>query len=162
MHRVAFVGIFAVTLFSITVGPRASDISQNGDVTVYVTRTGTKYHLDSCRTLSRSKIPMKLSDAARSYGPCSICKPPVLQTGASPSARPGPLKAADDPIVYVTKTGSKYHRAGCRSLSKSAIPMKLSEASKRYGPCSICKPPIPKSATAVLQNDSSPPKRKAA
>jgi hypothetical protein len=44
-------------------------------------------------------------------------------------------------IVYVTKTGAKYHRAGCRYLSKSKIPMTLKEAQKKYTPCSVCKPP---------------------
>lgn len=44
--------------------------------------------------------------------------------------------------VYVTKTGEKYHRDGCRYLSRSRIPMSLSEAAKRFGPCSVCKPPI--------------------
>jgi len=47
----------------------------------------------------------------------------------------------EDVIVYVTKTGSKYHRAGCKYLKKSQIPMKLSEAKKRYSPCSACNPP---------------------
>jgi len=43
--------------------------------------------------------------------------------------------------VYVTKTGKKYHRAGCRSLSDSAIPMSLTEAKAAgYEPCSICNP----------------------
>jgi hypothetical protein len=53
-----------------------------------------------------------------------------------------------DTTVYVTKTGAKYHKAGCRSLSRSQIPMTLADASKRYGPCSICKPPILAAATA--------------
>ncbi len=44
----------------------------------------------------------------------------------------------------MTKTGTKYHRAGCRSLSKSAIPMSLKEAAKKYAPCSVCRPPVPK------------------
>jgi endonuclease YncB( thermonuclease family) len=44
----------------------------------------------------------------------------------------------NDPIVYVTRTGSKYHVAGCSHLSKSKIPIKLSEAEKRYSPCSVC------------------------
>ena len=48
---------------------------------------------------------------------------------------------SDDIIVYVTKTGTKYHSAGCRYLSKSCIPIKLSEAKKRYSPCSVCNPP---------------------
>jgi micrococcal nuclease len=45
-------------------------------------------------------------------------------------------------IVYVSRTGTKYHRAGCRYLAKSSIPMPLKEAAARYGPCSICKPPV--------------------
>lgn len=43
--------------------------------------------------------------------------------------------------VYVTRTGTKYHRSGCRHLSKSSIPTPLSEAKTRYSPCSVCKPP---------------------
>ncbi len=43
--------------------------------------------------------------------------------------------------VYVTRSGKCYHRAGCRYLSKSKIPMPLSEAKKRYRPCSVCNPP---------------------
>lgn len=43
-------------------------------------------------------------------------------------------------IVYVTRTGAKYHRAGCRYLSKSQIPMTLEEAKKIYTPCSVCRP----------------------
>ena len=43
--------------------------------------------------------------------------------------------------VYVTKTGKKYHQAGCKSLSSSAIPMSLEDAKTAgYEPCSICNP----------------------
>ena len=44
--------------------------------TVYITRTGKKFHRDGCRSLSRSKIPVRRADAiARGYGACKICKP---------------------------------------------------------------------------------------
>ena len=51
--------------------------SNNQGVTIYGTKTGAKYHADSCRSLAKSKIPMTLS-AAKSSGltPCSICNPP--------------------------------------------------------------------------------------
>ena len=49
---------------------------QNISTTVYVTRTGAKYHSDGCRYLSRSKIEISLEDAERSYTPCSVCNPP--------------------------------------------------------------------------------------
>jgi len=49
--------------------------------------------------------------------------------------------SSDDTIVYITKTGTKYHRDGCRYLSKSKIPIKKSDAIKRgYTACSICNP----------------------
>lgn len=45
-------------------------------------------------------------------------------------------------IVYITRTGTKYHRDGCPYLSKSKIPITLSEALRRgYSPCSKCRPP---------------------
>jgi hypothetical protein len=44
--------------------------------------------------------------------------------------------------VYITRTGKKYHRAGCRYLAKSMISVSLKEAKQRgFGPCSVCGPP---------------------
>ena len=43
--------------------------------------------------------------------------------------------------VYVTRTGAKYHRDGCKWLSRSKIPISLAEAKQRYGPCGWCNPP---------------------
>lgn len=50
-----------------------------------------------------------------------------------------PAPQTDSSRYYITKTGSKYHRGGCRYLSKSAIEITRSEAEARgYGPCSVC------------------------
>ena len=44
-------------------------------------------------------------------------------------------------VVYVTRSGSVYHRDGCRYLDDSKIPMTLSEARGRgYEPCRVCNP----------------------
>lgn len=86
------------------------------------------------------------------------CSPGTYTSGAPPSTSSGTSGGsgstgggtvvvptpppANDPIVYITKTGEKYHSAGCSSLSKSCIPIKLSEAkAKGYTPCSKCDPP---------------------
>jgi hypothetical protein len=45
--------------------------------------------------------------------------------------------------VYVTRTGTKYHRDFCSSLRSTKIEMSLAEAAARYGPCRICRPPVP-------------------
>jgi hypothetical protein len=53
-----------------------------------------------------------------------------------------PAEQPKEVIVYVTKTGTKYHRAGCQYLAKSAITMKLADAKAQgYTPCSRCGPP---------------------
>ena len=54
----------------------STESQQLEDVTVYVTRTGKKYHLGSCSSLRRSKIPISLVEAKQKYSPCSRCNPP--------------------------------------------------------------------------------------
>ncbi len=47
------------------------------------------------------------------------------------------------PTVYITATGTKYHRDGCRYLEESKIAISLSEAKAQgYTPCKVCNPPI--------------------
>ena len=44
--------------------------------------------------------------------------------------------------VYVTDTGSKYHRYGCRYLRESCHARTLSQAKGQgYTACSVCNPP---------------------
>ena len=44
--------------------------------TVYITKTGEKYHRDGCRYLKKSQIAIDKNDAvARGYTPCSVCNP---------------------------------------------------------------------------------------
>lgn len=44
--------------------------------TVYITRTGAKYHRGSCNYLRKSAIPISKEDAiSRGYTPCSKCNP---------------------------------------------------------------------------------------
>ena len=65
---------------------------------VYVTRTGKKYHRDSCTSLRSSKIEMPLAEAATRYEACKICRPPV-PTAAPHTApvepRPSPPASAE-------------------------------------------------------------------
>lgn len=46
-------------------------------------------------------------------------------------------------IVFVTDTGTKYHRDGCQYLNMSKHQMELQQAiNQGYTPCSVCHPPI--------------------
>ena len=54
--------------------------------------------------------------------------------------------------VHITRTGSKYHSAGCSYL-RSDIPIDLKEAINRgYTPCSRCNPPTSSSNTGNTTN----------
>jgi phosphatidylserine/phosphatidylglycerophosphate/cardiolipin synthase-like enzyme len=67
---------------------------------------------------------------------------PPAPPPAAPSAAQAPAPSgADNITVYVTKSGTKYHREGCQHLRTGGTPIKLSEARARYGPCSRCKAP---------------------
>jgi len=49
---------------------------QTKEKIVYITKTGKKYHLGSCRHLRYSKISINKENALlRGYGPCKACKP---------------------------------------------------------------------------------------
>ena len=48
----------------------------------------------------------------------------------------------DNTIVYITRSGKKYHSEGCTYLSKSKISITLKKAkAEGYTPCSKCNPP---------------------
>lgn len=122
-------------------GQKLGLTSSLGGPMVYITVKGKKYHSENCRFLRKSRIPISLAAAqAKGYGPCSVCNPCASNTGGAALSR---AKASDpgNQTVYVIRTGSKYHKAGCRHLRRSAIPMKLKDAAINYAPCSVCKPP---------------------
>jgi hypothetical protein len=49
-------------------------------ITVYITKTGEKYHRDGCSSLRTSRYAVSLKEAvARGYGPCKNCKPPSIR-----------------------------------------------------------------------------------
>jgi hypothetical protein len=89
-----------------------------------------------------------------------IAASPLSAQTSAPAHRAPQAEASTADVatqtVYVTKTGAKYHRAGCRYLSKSAIPMTLKDAAARYSACSICHPPVLAAATAAPTKASNP------
>ena len=49
-------------------------------ITVYIARSGERYHRDGCRYLRQSRIATTLKEAvSRGFGPCSVCKPPTIR-----------------------------------------------------------------------------------
>lgn len=60
--------------------------------------------------------------------------------------------ASGSTIVYITRTGSKYHKGTCSYLRQSKIEITLSDAVDRgYTACSRCKPPkLDTAAQAII------------
>lgn len=92
----------------------------NGSVVVHAERSG------------RYSVRAERGEGAR----------PPTRAGAAP---PGPSMTESQRLVYVTRTGSKYHRGSCRALARSKIEMTLAAAAAEYEPCANCRPPIPRS-----------------
>lgn len=125
--------------------------------TVYITKTGTKYHKSDCRYLSQSKIAIDLAESVdRGYTPCSVCGPPTKSKANSGGEKAGAFQTQEATVektsikqnvastqtVYTTKSGTKYHQSGCGYLKSSKFPITLEDAIDRgYTPCSVCKPP---------------------
>lgn len=73
---------------------------------------------------------------------------PAPTRSAAPAEQPSAVDVIPLPTVtsadtvYVTATGTKYHRAGCSYLTSSEREISLSDAvDAGYTPCSRCKPP---------------------
>ncbi|MCD4830965.1 MAG: hypothetical protein K8R02_04040 [Anaerohalosphaeraceae bacterium] len=87
--------------------------------------------------LDKNKIRLRL-DLTSASGPIPACAGLAVVAG---KVKPVRMADSKEVIVYVTKTGKRYHRKTCSSLSKSSIPLTLSEAKDRgYTPCKKCKP----------------------
>jgi endonuclease YncB( thermonuclease family) len=93
------------------------------------------------------KVFGRFEDRARSlekgmWGSARIPLAAASKRVTDGSAQGAPSKpVSDSMIVYVTKSGSKYHLEGCGHLRNSRIPTKLGEARKKYEPCKTCRPP---------------------
>jgi hypothetical protein len=71
----------------------------------------------------------------------STAPPPAPVPVAAPTITPEPTPNTSESDVYITDTGSKYHRSSCRYLDESKYEVSLSWAiSNGYEPCKVCKP----------------------
>lgn len=94
--------------------------------------------------LARTPKPTAAPTVAPTPIPTSV--PTAVPTSA-PTAEPnntavynesGSNSDTDD-TVYITNTGRKYHRSGCRYLRESREGISLSKAEARgYTPCKVC------------------------
>lgn len=90
--------------------------------TVYITKSGEKYHAESCHYLSNSKIEIEISKAINSrYQPCKVCKP-AKTTGKSLKqfARKKTSPSATKRNVAVRCSGKTKSGTRCKRKTKNA------------------------------------------
>lgn len=98
------------------------------EVYVYITKTGTKYHMQQNCTYLRvqtqavnyDEIAFLRNQSGGKYYACQRCRP---------------VKGG---LVYITSDGNSYHgKSDCSALKRTVYMIPLSEA-EGYGPCSKC------------------------
>ena len=104
-----YVVAILLVLLQVTIGILAGANTE----TVYVTKSGKKYHRDGCNSLRSSKIPMDLEKATARYSPCSKCRPPVIGSSKDGSPRSEPPRSDKDGNKYESKKSGQ-----CQATTK--------------------------------------------
>lgn len=86
----------------------------------------------------------KLEEPTQQETAASEEKPAIAEKTTTPQYSGGHQVISDENyVVYITKTGEKYHEGNCSSLRKSKIATTLGEATDGwYDACDKCNPPI--------------------
>lgn len=86
--------------------------------TVYITKTGSKYHLGHCGSLSKSSIEIDLNDAVeRGYGACARCKPPSMTSSKSERKVSSSKQSESSQCAATTKKGTRCKRKAAAGSS---------------------------------------------
>ncbi|MGH7242373.1 MAG: hypothetical protein ACREJD_03025 [Phycisphaerales bacterium] len=122
------------------------EIVRQGFGSVDVVQAGENAELFSAYETHAKKLgkgiwaPKPVKPAAK---PVAVAPRPLSTTSPSPTASNTPKDSdSQSDTVFVTQTGTKYHRAGCSYLKSSSIAMSLADAQAKYSPCSRCHPAI--------------------
>ncbi len=89
-------------------------------------------------------VPSKSQAASASTAPSASGSPvaPANEAGAPAAAPAAPAEANEATVVYLGKTGSRYHLKGCRYLKGAGKEITVGDAMKKgYAPCNVCKAP---------------------
>lgn len=125
-----------------TIGAKVYRTDLSG--TIVAESDGTSVTITNIATAVQPRAPTPTVSQSAAPAAAVVIAAPVPTPATPPVVVPSPTpKQTNQAVtVYITKTGKKYHRDGCRYLSKSKIPISLSSAKNEgYGPCSVCDPP---------------------
>ena len=101
-------------------------VSQIVAQTVYITKTGEKYHTNNCRYLKYSKKEISLESAKTlGYNPCSVCKPITTisksnNTNASSYSNSNKTSTTTKKVIATRCTGRTKSGNRCKRKTKNA------------------------------------------
>jgi micrococcal nuclease len=58
-----------------SIDPDPTEVPTSNEFTVYLTKSGSKYHTKKCRYYSENCRAVQVSDARKQHGACKVCKP---------------------------------------------------------------------------------------
>lgn len=83
--------------------------------TVYITKSGKKYHTEDCSSLSKSKIAIDLKEAIeKGYSPCNKCKPDKKLSKIKINSDNKPLYYQKDEDIKKSKVTEQQ----CQAITK--------------------------------------------
>lgn len=117
----------------------------------------SKYHSVTCSCIQPNRYTtMPVETAfAQGYRKCPICSAPLsdferqekerefkeIVKSSSNQSLNNMQTNSDNRTVYITKTGVKYHKAGCDTMKSTPYKITVSQADSRgYAPCKVCNP----------------------
>ena len=126
--------------------------------TVYVTKTGTKYHVANCGYLRDSSIPIKLSEAVKLYTLCARCNPPTIAAPKTESPKTTEPTKADQQTdkgqvltIFTLKDGTRVNAVQV-TAGKDAYTVKTADDKMQV----ILKADV-KKIDAPSENSQTPP-----
>ncbi len=107
----------------------------------------TRFPFGLMTEFRRAEIEAKTAKRGLWADPASPPSPgpaPDPKSKPGPKPKDGPDAAKPDAIVWIARTGSRYHREACPTLKSVKTPVRLADAvARRLSPCASCKPPNP-------------------
>lgn len=153
--------LLVITANELFIGRETTDMNRNRMKRFLVTLITSVFFLSGCSDpISQSGYDSIISANASSSPITSgevsnpLEEPPEISASSKPTESPKAPNSGNnvpsdseaqtdfkEQTVYITKTGEKYHRSGCRYLKKSKISVSLEDAvASGYSPCKVCKP----------------------
>ncbi len=138
--------VLSQTSFSLTAGDSVPDygssvsVSDKGDSspTIVVDDTAVDYNTPGTYNIAYTATDSS-GNSATQAATVTVKAAPQVQASVSSAFSSG--SGSGGGTVYITETGSKYHRAGCQYLKYSQIAIDKSSAiSQGYDACSRCNP----------------------